>query len=240
MSVNLEQLIVGLLFLVPGFISTAAEKTFQPRRFNTAYEWTSSSLVRSIGLNILGIIFIVLLSKLGLISSEVLPLKIQNIDEGIRQLPFYAVFFYIIGLYLFSAVWGSVIGIYPQLTLRALANKLKLTSLGRHHSVWRRIKDVQRPKERPYAWIKIHLHNEKILFGRLRHASAIIEQDKPIELFLKPVYEVHQDQIFQPTCMGQNSDGVYVRLRDADIVEFYFNAEKRPSAFEPKISSPND
>jgi len=137
MSINVEQLIVGLLFLVPGFISTAAEKTFQPRRFESAFAWTSSSLVRSIGLNVLGIVILVFLSWLGLISSEMIASNIETISKGIRQLPLGAVLSYIIGLYMFSAIWGLVMGIYPQLTLRAQANRLKLTSLGRHDSVWR-------------------------------------------------------------------------------------------------------
>jgi hypothetical protein len=236
MSINFEQLIVGLVFLVPGFISTAAEKTFQPRRFDSAYAWTSSSLVRSIGLNVLGIVVIVFLSGLGLISSEILPLRIENISEAIRRLPLGAVLSYIAGLYAFSTIWGSVIGIYPQLTLKAQANRLKLTSLGPHHSVWRRIRDVQRPKDRPFTWLKIHSNNGKVIFGRLLHASAIIEQDKPIELFLRPAYEIYKDQLSQFSCMGQQADGIYIRLGTADIVEFYFNAEEIPPTFLPDIA----
>jgi len=101
----------------------------------------------------------------------------------------------------------------------------------------RGIKEVQRPKDRPFTWIKIHSNNGMgmVIFGRLRHASSIIEQDKPIELFLKPAYEIHKDQLSQLSCMGRQADGIYVRVGTADIVEFYFNAEDKPTTFLPDI-----
>jgi hypothetical protein len=225
MSINLEQLIVGLVFLVPGFISTTAEKIFQPLRFESAYEWTSSSLVRSIGLNVLGITVLLCLSWAGFVPSEIFSSNIETFNNVVKRLPLSSVLSYILWLYIVSAIWGSLIGIYPKLTLRSQANRLKLTSLGSHDSVWRRIKEIQRPEDRPVTWIKISLINGKVIFGRLRHASAIIEQDKPVELFLKPAYEVHNDNLRQLRCMGQQTDGIYLRLGTADIVEFYFSTE---------------
>ena len=93
------------------------------------------------------------------------------------------------------------------------------------------------PKDRPFTWIKIHSSNGKVLFGRLRHASSIIEQDKPLELFLKPAYDIQKDRLSQLNCMGQQADGIYVRLGRSDIVEFYFNAEEIPTTFLPDIDA---
>ena len=235
MSINFEQLVVCLIFLVPGFISTTTEKIFQPRRFESSYSWTASSLLRSIGLNVFGISILLSLSRFGVISSVIFSSKIEDVSAIITKLSLDDVFSYIIGLYIFSVIWGMFIGIFPKLTLRAQANRLKLTSLGRHSSVWRRIRDEQRPRDRPHTWIKMHSKNGKVIFGRLRHSSSIIHQDKPVELYLKPVYEILENRLCLLGYMGQQADGIYVRLGTEDIVEFYFTDEEMPTGFQLDI-----
>jgi hypothetical protein len=227
MSIDVEQLIVGLIFLVPGFISTSTQRLFQPRQFESAYQWTSSSLIRSIILNLLGVLAIGGLSGVGWIPAEIHSLTITHIKKSIIELPFVYLLMYVTVLYLFSAITGAISGIFPQLSIKALVHLLGLTSLGRSESVWRGIKVEERPENRQITWIKIYFHEGKTLLGRLKRASAIVEQDKPIEIYLKPAYEVHEDQLNQLTCMGRQADGVYARLQGSDVVEFYFTADEK-------------
>jgi len=234
--ISLEEFIVGLIFLVPGFISAEAERTFQPRRFDSAYDWTTSSLLRSIGLNIAGLAAVALLGLAGILPQNIPELKMSTINPFLQDLHLGTALIYILALYLASALWGALLGIYPQVTLRELANSWNLTTMGRHDSVWARIKDKQRPPERPHTWIKVHLDNDKMLFGRLRHASSTVEQDKPIELFLKPVYEMESGELSPLTTKGVEADGIYLKLGEAHRVEFYFSAEKEPDAFQPMDS----
>ncbi len=227
MSIDVEQLIVGLVLLVPGFISTSTQRLFQPRQFESTYQWTSSSLIRSIILNLLGILVIAGTARVAWIPSEILSFTTIHIKKSIIELPFVYMLIYVTGLYLFSAITGLISGIFPQLTIKALVHKLGLSSLGRSESVWRGIKVDERPKDRQITWVKIYFHEGKTVFGRLKRASAIVEQDKPIEIYLKPAYEVQNDQLNQLTCMEQQADGVYARLQGADVVEFYFTADER-------------
>ncbi len=223
MSINVEQLIVGLIFLVPGFISTSAERIFQPRRFKSAYDWTSSSLIRSIVLNLLVLsVALSIFICAGWLPPEILFLKVKDISQYSTRISLGETLLYIGGLYLVSAISGALIGIYPELTLRALANRFSLTSLGEADSVWKGIKAHERQQGKRYTWIKVSCKEGKTYFGRLKRASAIVEQEKPIELFLRPAYELHQSQLKQLTCMGLQADGLYIRLQAADTVEFYF------------------
>ena len=119
----------------------------------------------------------------GRIPAEILSFTASRIRKSIIELPFVYMLMYVTGLYLFSAITGVISGIFPQLTIKALVHKLRLTSLGRSESVWRGIKVDERPKDRQITWIKIYCHEGKTVFGRLKRASAVVEQDKPIQEF---------------------------------------------------------
>ncbi len=219
MEIGLEKLIVGLIVLVPGFIASTAQGVFQPHRFESNFEWTASSLLRSILLNAVGIACVITFID-DVSSTPIGEVRGKLLDQsfGFWQK-------YVLALYAVAAIWGGIIGIWPDIALRSIANRLGLTTLGRHDSVWNRIFDKQRPEDRPSSWLLIHGgEGRPAIFGKLRHSSVWVAQDKPIEIYLNPIFE-HRGALFERPGAGsseEGADGLYMKLTRDHATEFYY------------------
>ena len=62
MDIDLQQLAVALIMLVPGFITTSIQKVFAPRRFSSDLHWTISSLLLALTLNLFVLLPFILIS----------------------------------------------------------------------------------------------------------------------------------------------------------------------------------
>ena len=218
MSINLQQLLVALVMLVPGFIVTRIQRAFRPRRFSSQFEWFVSSILHGIVLNAVLVIallwFVPGYRAITLIEASV----------RLKQLAIPDVALYLAVLYLVAGIWGAISGMFSFLELRALANRFGLTRYAEHSSVWARIFDVQVPDDRKTTWLRFDGGNSEQFFGRLRHSSEIVEQDKPIEVYFAPLYRLVGDQ-WQPVILSgtpEKCDGCYMRLTHENSIQFFF------------------
>ena len=220
MSINLQQLLVALVMLVPGFIVTRIQRAFRPRRFSSQFEWFVSSILQGVVLNA------VLIITLFWFVPDYRVMTLLEASSRLKQLAIQDVAFYLTALYLFAVIWGAISGRFPFLELRALANRFGLTRYAEHSSVWARIFDVQVPNNRKATWLRFDGGNSEQFFGRLRHSSEFVEQDKPIEVYFAPLYRLVDDQWQHVSLSGtpEQCDGCYMRLTPENTIQFFFRA----------------
>ena len=212
MSIDLQQILVALVMLVPGFIVSNIQRTFISKRFETDFQWVVSSLLIAIMLNAAAMaVFIT-------IKTEISDLTLKALSEEIIKVKLFTVLIYFAALYFTSVVVGLILGIFPNLQVRTLLNKLKLTSLGSDPSVWNRIFRMQRTKERPITWLKIKLDEHRTILGHLKHSSERVDMDAAFEVYLNEIYDVKTDGSLTPAKM----DGLYLRLNPDQPAEIYF------------------
>ena len=215
---NLQQWLVLLIMLVPGFIVTSIQRGFRPRRFATQFEWLSTSLLWGVSLNAIVLVLIVLTI------ADYKALTITDVCRLFRDFKIAWLVWYFISLYSLSAICGIIIGKWPVLGLRSILNRLKFTPYAEHSSVWDRIFDEQGPAYKKAVWVRIALVEGATMFGRLRHSSAIVEQDKPIEVYVSPCYELTSEgwkRVALPHG-DEKSDGIYLKITDDQSVQFFF------------------
>ena len=223
MSVNLQQLLVALVMLVPGFIVTRIQRGFRPTRFPSQFEWFVSSILHGVVLNA-ALLFAVLWFVPDYRSTTLL-----DASEKLQKLSVQGAVFYLTVLYLFAVAWGAVSGRFSFLELRAITNRLGLTPYAEHSSVWARIFDKQVPANRSAIWIRFDGDDGAQCLGRLRHSSEVVELDKPIELYLSPLYvfsdESESWDISRLSKTGEKSDGCYMRLTSDSAAQFLFREQ---------------
>jgi len=220
MSIDFEQMLVLLVLVIPGFIVTSMHRAFGTKSYENQFEWFVVSVIQSIFLNILTLMFFVNLNLI----------HIVNYEEAIKKLPQVPIdqlLFYIFSVYLVGAVWGAVTGKWQQTSLRSLAKALKITKYAPNPSVWDRLFEVQIPEGKERIWVYTKAADATEIFGRLRHSSEIVAQDKPIELYISP-YFVKTNGDWHIPSMSSNencSDGIYIKLTDEQYIQFYFKGD---------------
>ncbi len=239
MQFSVEQLIVALLLLVPGFFLTAAEEVFQPRRFSTTYHRTVASLLWSLIINLIALLLYAWLSEAIQLGSSASQLK-----EAVHDQPATHWLAYLGGVYVFSILVGTLLGLFPQCRPRHIANRIGLARVSSHDSVWNAIFGKQRPSNKPITWLKVSRKNGPTFFGHLRHSTARVDLGRPIEIYLSPVF-VENNGVLMPAegAMGASAEGVYLWLEASTSVEFYFaDAAWKPSVSVPplKAAKPED
>jgi hypothetical protein len=212
MSTSLEQLCVALLFLVPGFIETSVRRAFRPREFSSDLERIVSSLIFSLVLNSFAFLCLLLAFRVEIG-------EFSNKLAGIHT-PWLAL--YVIVLYGTSAAIGMVRGMFASLDMRALLNRVGLTKFSDARAVWDDVFSKHVPDGRKAPWIRIRQSGQTAAFGRLRNSSALVDRDKPIELFLMPVYRDGAGGLTRINDSAGREAGLYFRLRPDDAVEFLF------------------
>ncbi len=216
MNVNLQQLVVALIMLVPGFIGTNIQKAFSARRYASDFEWVVKSLLVAIVLNGITLIFFIRLFGYDHITNPIG--QVPSLANSIRIVD---VFYYLGSLYLSSILYGFSLGLYPNLQLTAILNRLKLTNVGREESVWNTIFRKHRPEDRKATWLKIKESNELVIIGRLRHSSVNVDMDLPFEIYMNKVHYQSDDGRYVPYA----SDGMYLRLMPNQQAEILFKEE---------------
>ncbi len=219
---NLQQWLVLMVMLVPGFIVTSIQRGFRPRRFATQFDWFVTSVLYGIGLNAACLILLLL------VVPGYKALNVVDVFNQIQTLNVLWIALYFCGLYIISVICGGLTGKWQIIGLRAIANRLGITPYAEHSSVWARLFDKQVPSERDAIWVKISIGNAIPIFGRLRHSSAWIEQDKPIEVYISPYYELTKDG-WKPASLERDregSDGIYLKITNETSVEFFFRDQE--------------
>jgi hypothetical protein len=113
---------------------------------------------------------------------------------------------------------------WQTIGLGAIVNRLGISPYGEHSTMWARVFDKEAPSGRDAIWVKISMGDANPIFGRLRHSSARVEQDKPIEVYISPYYELTTEGWKRPSLErdGEESDGIYLKITDETSVEFFF------------------
>lgn len=222
---DLPQWLALMIMLVPGFIVTSVQRGFSPKKFPTQFDWIVSSILHGIFLNALVLA--------GLVLFYVKDFSI-TLCEVRTQLPAFKVewvLWYFAVLYFLAVVFGFVFGNWPQLQLRSILNRMEITRFSEHSSVWDRIFDKWVPENRKAIWVKSRLDDGSVIFGRLRHSSANVFQDKPIELYVSPYFELTPNGLGKTALPsgGPTSDGIYLKLTNEQYVQFFFKSD----AWEP-------
>ncbi len=214
MSLSLEEFVIAILFLVPGFLETSARRAFRPKEFDSEFERVVSSLVFSLALNTPALIVALLASR-------------QEAGEFAAWLqsvrtPWLGV--YLIFIYVAALGIGTLRGAFPGLGLRKMWNRLGVTQYGDVTAVWDEVFEKHQPEHtKPWLWVRSK--DTPPVFGRLRQSSALVHQDKPIEVVLKPCYRLENGRL-DPVVDGAGCEvAMYRRLGEADVVEFHFMPE---------------
>lgn len=220
MSIDLEQAIVLLVLVVPGFIVTTMHRAFGTKSYDAQFEWFVVSVIQSVFLNFITLIFFVSTNLVQIVSYE----------EALKHLPKTPIgdlFIYIFTVYIAGALWGGITGKWQQTSLRSLAKVLRITRYAPNPSVWDRLFDVQVPKGKERIWVYTKTADATEIFGRLRHSSETVAQDKPIELYISPYYVKTNDMWKKPSIFSEEncSDGMYMKLTDEKYIQFYFKDE---------------
>ena len=215
---DLQQWLVLLVMLVPGFIVASIQRGFRPRRFATQFDWFVTSILYGISLNAAALIILLIAVY------NYQELTIAQVSAQFLTLRITWILWYIVALYLLAVLWGIITGRWQTIGLRAIVNRLGITPYGEHGSVWARVFDKQVPANKKAIWVKICLGGGTTIFGRLRHSSALVEQDKPIEVYISPYYELTSEG-WKRASLQQGiavSDGIYLKVTDEHSVEFFF------------------
>ena len=223
MNIDLQQILVSLFLLVPGFISTGILKSVLPKKYDTDFQWVVSSLLISVILNA-ALIFIIL--PLGIFSVDT---KISEISTLAKTLNLADLGLYILILYGLATVWGTLSGLFPILGIRSFLNRFKLVPYARNPSVWNRVFEVRRPSDRPVTWLKYEI-NGRIFLAHLCHSSTHIDMDKSFEVYVDKVH-VYESSKWIPLSLMPSTDmilcdGMYLRLLPERFIELYFTTSE--------------
>ncbi len=223
MDINLQQILVALVMLVPGFIATNIQRAFISRKFSSDFEWVVKSLLIALTVNA-----IMLFSVLIFIDPELLKLSTKDISDRMLTINGSSVGLYLLILYTASIIYGFITGKFPILQLRAILSKWGIISLGTDQSVWNRFLDKQRPPDKRSVWLKIKLDEKKTIFGQMKHSSEFISMDEAFEVYLSHVCSAGEDGSLTPLSM----DGLYMRIKTDQPAEVYF----RKVGWEPRTN----
>jgi hypothetical protein len=227
MSFSLENLIVVIIAVLPGFVSAAIRATLKPGQSPSAGEWVAGSIVASLFLNALAFVLFI-----GLFRSIDLGKPLSQLKPQFSALAGWTTLYYLACLYGLALIWGFVSGLSgDRFELRVWAYRLRLTPISPETSVF---VDVLRqliggkdnralgddPK-RQVAWLQIH-RDGKLIQGRIRKSSIRFGVNDPIEVYLFPGYVFAGGAIIQRADGSHDTSqkrGLYLRLRPEDIAD---------------------
>lgn len=227
MSFSLENLIIAVIAVLPGFVSAAIRATLRPEQRPSAGEWVAGSVVASLFLNALAFVLFVFLFRSIDVGKPLSELKTQFAALDGRT-----TLYYLACLYALALLWGFANGLAgEQFELRVWAYRLRLTPISPETSVFvdllrqlvgskenRRLGDDPR---RQVAWLRIR-RDGKLIQGRIRKTSIRFGVGDPIEVFLSPGYVFDGGAVIDRA--GAMPDaasvrGLYLHLRPEDVAE---------------------
>jgi len=168
------------------------------------------------------------------IGKNVLAIPIGKTAAQLEAISMQTVFSYAAVLYLSAVVYGMVLGIFPEIRLRAILNRWRVITFAEHPSVWDRVFDIRRPHDRPISWVRINVDEGRTIVGHLRHSSEHIDKDAAFEIYLDEPYE-WCDGRWKPVgsdLVEEGGDGIYLRLQVSQPAVLFF----RDSVWRPKDS----
>ncbi|MEM7223956.1 MAG: DUF6338 family protein [Pseudomonadota bacterium] len=217
MSFSIEELLIALFLILPGFVTTLLQRVFHPKLFDSGLEWTAVSLLRSLLLN--GVVVL-----LAILSKEFsAALTLERLKEAVKTTTLGELALYFLGLYLLAALWGVALGRFPALTPQHWARRFKWTTVTRYTSIWNQVIHTRLDRDASLKpWLRLKLKDGREVLGRLRDSSLIVDRDKPIEIFMSPVYHItDKGPVEIESTDALQFKGTYFRLEPDTPLDFY-------------------
>lgn len=211
MTDSIEAIIVGLYLLFPGFLSGLVERVLSPRRFASDFEWAATSVIRSLLLNLAGMSVALLIWA----PTDALSGQIDALGAWVHRLPLSFALEYTVVIYMFAVAWGIAVCRVKWLSLHEIGRRLSWTSATASDSVWDKMYTTRLKRDQgKRPWVRCQLKDGRYVFGRLRESSLYVDQDKPIEVFLSPVYVETSAGLEKPAAPDELSEhvGIYYRV----------------------------
>ncbi len=228
MNIGFQQIFVTMIALVPGFIVTSIHRIFAPKRYASDLQWLVISLLIALILN-----FIMVISYLIFTESKLIHVSVKDLSTQLQNVTVLDILIYLGLLYFSSIVVGIIFGLFPESSIQGLLNRIGLTKFTEHTSVWHRVFNIRRPKDRRKTWLRLKLNDGRIVLGYLRNSSAYIDKDKAFEVYLERPHEWVKDKwIPLWSNVDKNEiDGIYTRIIPSQVAEFLFveSAEWSPN-----------
>lgn len=222
-SLGFDGVALAALLLMPGLVTLIVMSVILGSQHRTGFEWLGHSLLCSITLNALKLWFTG-------------PIRFSDFQtyeafrSALPNLPLETVNEHLLYLYSAAVFFGVALGV-GSLTVRN-GRKWLVFGAGRptptdHDSVFNatimRLEDVVKRKRSGAIWLLLDVDGHRCL-GQLRSANLKVARDKPIELFLQPVYQVDDEPIL-PSLPSFTLCGLYHRLEPGKPVMIFSGAE---------------
>lgn len=216
MDLGIENILVAFFFVLPGFISAAIRRAIQPGHQETVAEWVVTCVIASLTLNA---ILLALLIPFG--GGPLFATSITDVQEKLKTFTLQSTAFYVGGLYLLAISWGIASGLLWRWRPRQLAFLWRLTPIMPDDDVFTPMLEELCVRRDVVVWMRIFRERETIL-GKIEITSVTIEQDKPIELHLKPAYIIPSGATSPISAVATtNNGGLYLRLGIEDVTELF-------------------
>lgn len=234
MAMTYEGLVVGLLALLPGFVSGRIRSAMGLHGPTSTAKWMLLSIVSSLAMNAFVIMgFLAAGSGQGLAESN--PAELRQRIEGLTLASSAT---YVGVLYAVAVAWGVLPKLAPAMNPRMAVYLSRLTPVSPAPDVFNEgFSELFRSKQNlrlrgtgcmNEPWVRVAVEG-RLLFGRVRYTSARVDVDKPIEMFLAPAcFVVSTDDL--PTLVeskrirGKGDDhrkAIYLRIRPEQAVEVF-------------------
>jgi len=217
MNINLQQLLVALVMLVPGFIASEIQKLLFTKRYSSDLVWVVKSLLTAIVLNGLTLSVALVFS-----SYQLDKITVAEVSKIIQNISIQVLIIYFGTLYLLSAVYGFLVGRFPGLRLPNVFIKLGFTQISDEDSVWKGALKKYRSSEKPNIWLKIAVTDSRTIFARLKHSSQYVDFDSPFEVYVKHIHNVLPDGSMEAV----EADGMYLRLNPEQVAEVFYKPKQ--------------
>ncbi|MEK0082469.1 DUF6338 family protein [Benzoatithermus flavus] len=231
MDLSVTGLSLGAFLVLPGYwASTLQIWCAGATQAEGAGEWLAMSLLRSIALNAIALPLALLLP--GLSVSVPLDASIEKVGQAIVALPVITFLRYAGVLYALATLQGLAFGLLQRWT-KGLAWAFGWTSMTPYEDVWNdvlseRFRSAENLARKGTAsllcpWLRLTLPDGRVILGRMQRSSVRIEQDKPIEVYLEPVYRLDAGsrtiRSLAHDLVGATDEALYLRLEPGTAVE---------------------
>jgi hypothetical protein len=227
MSFTFESLIVAIIAILPGFVSSAVRATLRPGHRPSAGEWVAGSIVASLVMNALAFVLFIFFS--GAIE---LALALEDMHAQFAALPGWTALGYVGVLYVLALLWGLVSALASErYAPSVLAYRLRLTPVSPSTNVFIDVleqliggaenRQLRGKPNQQVAWLRVR-RDSKVIHGRIRKSSVRFSVNEPIEVHLQPAYIFEGGIAIQRPDRAPDADqqrGIYLRVRPEDIVE---------------------
>ena len=230
MDITVEGILVATLMILPGFAASSVQRAFIGQKGSEA-QWIAVSALRSLVLNALTAIALTLAVKI-----IYWDLPVNDLSSQLSLLTVRQVGLYLLVLYALAISHGLAFGLLWKYG-PTVAFRIGWTPVSPYEDVFTDALDsvfgskenrkLSGDSKQKIPWLWVNLEAKIEVLGALKRSSVDIEQDKPFEIFLQPVYTRGQGGCWEKleTPYGTEAVGAHIRIEPKTPV-FVFSAPR--------------